>query len=239
MKDDNRWNKWRAWLGGDEPSGETIYAQVVEILAFRQVWDVFGYICTNAPDEVQQDATVLAWFRVGFARSQGLAVRRMADMRSDVRSLARLIDEVRRYPTVLSRERYAAAHPDAYGDGFTIVSGGGDHIDPRIPARDLDDLQAKTKRVRDWVNSYVAHLTASNVPKESPPLQEVHDAVDFVADLFGKYMGMIRGAMIPSGVTFEPWPYGFRFPWIADDDAFRDVMAKMDEFEWRRSNRQK
>jgi hypothetical protein len=235
MSDEERWEMWRRWLG-DDPQGDTIYAQVVEMMAFRQVWDVFSYISTRAPDEVQQDATVVAWFRLGFARSQGLAVRRMADKRSDVISLARLIDDVWRYPTVLSRGRYEATHRVEFGvglDTFEILFGGGEYIDPRIPARDYEDLQAKTKAVRDWVNSSVAHLTAKKGPKESPPLNAVNDAVNFISSLFRKYMGLIRGVTVASGVMFEPWPYAFRFPWIEDDDAYRDVLAMMEEAERR------
>ena len=39
MDADERWETMADWLG-DEPKGETIYAQVVEMLAFRQTWDV-------------------------------------------------------------------------------------------------------------------------------------------------------------------------------------------------------
>ena len=35
MDPDKEWATWRTWLG-DEPKGETIYAQVVEMLAFRR-----------------------------------------------------------------------------------------------------------------------------------------------------------------------------------------------------------
>jgi hypothetical protein len=144
---DERWEMWRTWLGND-PKGDTIYAQIVEMLAYRQAWDVFSYISVNAPPEVREDATVLAWFRFGYARSQGFAVRRMAVKRSDVVSLARLIDDVWRYPTVLSRERWTEVHVEAvYGglDGFAIAVGGGDYIDPRVPAHDLEELQTRTK----------------------------------------------------------------------------------------------
>jgi hypothetical protein len=243
MNDDERWEMWRSWLG-DDPKADTIYAQVVEMMAYRQTWDVFTYVYLNAPPEVTDDATFLLWFRVGFARSQALGVRRMADKRSDVVSLARLIDNVWRYPTVLSRERFIAMQ--GQDDGFDLADGWfnslastGDYIDPRIPAQDYDDLQTKTRSVRDWANTSIAHLTAKGGPREAPPLQALHDAVDDVADLFMKYMQLIRGVTIHTGVIMEPWPFVFRFPWIADHDAFLDVMSKADEAERRRGERPK
>jgi len=109
-----KWETWRSWLGA-EPKADTIYAQVVEMMAFRQVWEVFACVYMNAPNEVQEDATPLLWFRVGFARSQALGVRRIADSRSDVVSLARLIEDIWKYPTDLSRERYLATHGESGG----------------------------------------------------------------------------------------------------------------------------
>jgi hypothetical protein len=102
-----------------------------------------------------------------------------------------------------------------------------DYIDPQIPAQDFDDLQTKTKTVRDWVNRSVAHLTPR--PRTGPPLDDVHDAIDVVAQLFRKYQTLIGGVNVQLGVIMEPWPSVFRVPWIPDDDHFRDVMAKVDE----------
>jgi hypothetical protein len=70
---------------------------------------------------------------------------------------------------------------------FDSMAGTGDYIDPQIPAQDFDDLQTKTATVRHWVNTSIAHLTEKRKPKEAPPLQDVFDAVDVVADLLGKY----------------------------------------------------
>jgi len=106
-------------------------------------------------------------------------------------------------------------------------------MDPRIPARDFEHLQVKTKLVRDWVNTSIAHLTAKNRPKEDPPLQAIHDAVDVVTALFVKYMQLIHGTTIARGVIMQPRPHVFRFPWIEDDDAYRDVMKRMEEAERR------
>lgn len=105
------------------------------------------------------------------------------------------------------------------------MAGEGDYIDPQIPAQDFDDLQTKTKSVRDWVNRSVAHLSTRS--RKGPPLNDVHDAIDVVADLFRKYHTLIMGVTVQLGVILEPWPTVFRVPWNPDDDQYREVMARM------------
>jgi hypothetical protein len=141
----------------------------------------------------------------------------MADKGADVVSLARLIDHVYRFPWVLSRERFLGMQGshDGFGLGdswFESLAGTGDYIDPQIPAQDFDDLQTKTRSVRDWVNKSVAHLTSR--PRTGPPLNDIHDAIDVVATLFRKYQTLIGGVTVQLGVIMEPWPSIFRVPWI-------------------------
>jgi hypothetical protein len=50
---DARWKLWQDWLGRDS-TGRTIYAEVVEMLAFRQVWWGFAAIWKQAPAEAQK-----------------------------------------------------------------------------------------------------------------------------------------------------------------------------------------
>lgn len=232
MDPDQEWADWQAWLG------DRIWNQVVEMMAFRQVWDVFFDVFKNAPDLVQDDATFLVWFRLAFARSQAMGVRRMADMRRDVVSLAKLIARVRQRPSILSRERYLANQSLAGDDlrtwanaTFDTIAGLGDHISTQIPAQDFDDLQTKTASTVEWVNRSVAHLKNGR-PVQGPPLQDVHDAVDVVVNLFAKYDALIRGNTLVRGVIMDPWPYIFTVPWIGEDQWDR-VRAKMDVAERR------
>jgi hypothetical protein len=229
---DQEWAEWKAWLG------DRIWHQVVEMMAFRQVWDVFFDIFKNAPDVVQGDATFLMWFRLAFARSQAMGVRRMADRRSDVVSLARLIARVRQRPTILSRDRCLANQTLAGEDlrswanaTFDRLAGPGDHIRKQVAIDDLDALRTKTASVVNWANTSVAHLKKGR-PVEGPPLQDVHDAVDVVVDLFAKYDALIRGSTLVRGVIMEPWPHVLTVPWIGEDEWDR-VRAKMDETERR------
>jgi hypothetical protein len=231
---DKEWETWQGWLGR-EPTGDTIYAQVVEMLAFRQIWDAFVIVHDDAPTQARKDGTFLVWLQRNYARSQGVTVRRLTDPSSDVVSLARLIDSVWRYPTVASRDRFRALQSDQdfpMIDGwFHDLAGSGDYIDPRIPAQDFSDLRTKTAKIRKWVNTSVAHLSAQGRPLGTPPIQDLHDSIDVVAGLFRKYMNLIQGVPVNSGVVITPWPIIFRASWIRDDDHFQSIMTKVREAE--------
>lgn len=104
---DQQWKQWVAWIGED-PGGTTILEEVVAMMAARQTWEGFRIIYNNAPEEARATATFQSWIIQNYFGRQGLAVLRQTDMDRDVVSLARLIDQVGRYPTVLSRDRYAS-----------------------------------------------------------------------------------------------------------------------------------
>jgi hypothetical protein len=147
----DEWATWRRWLG-DEPKGQTINAEVVEMLLFRKIWYGFTVIHDNAPEEARKNATFFWWVRWNYARAIGSTIRRQVDVRDDVVSLGRLIDRVWRYPTVLTRERFR--NLQGIDDGpmvngwFDDLAGSGDFINPEKPAQDLQDLRDKTAKVR-------------------------------------------------------------------------------------------
>jgi hypothetical protein len=142
VDDEAEWKRWQTWLG-DEPKGRNIYAQTVEMLAFRQIWDGFAYVYNSAPELARETGTFLLWVRYSYARSQAMGVRRMADKGADVVSLARLIDRVWRFPWVLSRERFLGMQGTHEGFGlghgwFESLAGTGEYIEPQIPAQDFE-----------------------------------------------------------------------------------------------------
>lgn len=231
---DLEWEQWRELLGGDPGDAPNVYQRMVEMWAFRQIWDSFAIIHDNAPASARQWSTFAIWVRSNYARTQGVAIRNQADPRRDVVSLYRLIDRVWKYPTVLSRERYVASHDgDDLADGwFDELAGAGPYIDPRIPAQDIEDLQSKTKAVRNWVNKTVVHVN-NRVPAETIPMAEIDAAIDAVSVIFQRYMNLIRGETVHREVTMSPWQATFDTAWIPDRDHLHEInqliQAKLEE----------
>jgi hypothetical protein len=66
--------------------------------------------------------------------------------------------------------------------GFDELAGDGEQLDPKIPG---DDLAALGTRAKD--NEHLAHNAAEPKVAELPTHEDLHDAIDFVGDLYKKY----------------------------------------------------
>lgn len=229
MDPDREWATWQGWLG-DDAEGRTIYGEVVEMTMLRKIWNGFAIIVNQSPEVAQGNGTFAWWVRWNYARSMGSAVRRQVDVRDDVVSLGRLIDQVWRYPTVATRERFRSLQGggmDELADHwFDELAGSGDFINPEIPAQDMEDLRAKTATIRGWVNKAVAHADATG--RDAPPLADVHASVDVIFDLFNKYGNLIRGVSVERDPLLSNWATVFRFPWITDD-RWGDVARRVND----------
>lgn len=223
---------WSAWLRSEPESGRTIYAEIVEMLAFRQIWRGFAIVHDAAPQEARKNATFVFWVRWNYARSMGSAIRRQVDVREDVVSLGRLIDRVWKYPTALTRERYRRTQGlddvRMVDEWFRELAGTGDYINPEIPAADMERLRQDTATVRNWVNKAVAHTDQRE--RDAPSLAQIDDAIDSVVELFRKYYALVVGASMIPNVVMTPWPVVFRVAWIPDDQ-WQEVMRKVFELE--------
>jgi hypothetical protein len=228
---DLEWRTWREWLG-PEPTGQTVYAEVVEMLVFRKIWQGFAMIHDAAPEQARTNGTFVWWLRWNYARSIGSAIRRQTEVRDDVVSLGRLIDRVWRYPTVLTRTRFVGMQgidqAEMVNGWFDQLAGTGDFINPEIPAQDLEDLRERTAIVRGWVNKAVAHKDATG--RDPPPLSEIHSCVDVVFELFNKYAQMIRGVSTSHDVVMTPWATVFRTQWIPDD-RWSQIQSEIDRLD--------
>jgi hypothetical protein len=225
---DREWELWREWLGS-EPKGQTINAEVVEMLVFRKIWRGFSVIHREAPEQARKNATFVWWLRWNYARSMGSAIRRQTEVRGDVISIGRLIDHVWRYPTVLTRERFVAMQvidaPGLVNGWFDDLAGPGDYIHPEIPAQDMEELQEQTAVVRGWINKAVAHKDAKG--RAGPPVTEINTCVDVLFDLFNKYSQLIRGVSTDRDVALTPWFGVFRTQWMPDD-RWKEIATLVD-----------
>ncbi len=175
-----------------------------------------------------------------YAETQASAVRRQADTHPDVASLAKLVSEVSGDVKQLtpewwiglwsiqeSDEHERALARRQWDDEF----GGavGVHLDPAIPAADLGRLIEGSASVKEHVDTHVAHSEDSGpvpedpgetAPEETLTLNEVHDAIDVIGEVFTRYYLLFEAAGM---VALEPqiqhdWLAPFREPWIRGDD---------------------
>lgn len=215
--------RWADWLGrqGGKPS---IFNDVTGMLASRHVWDSFNIVYGEAPLEARKNATLQSWLNQNYIRAQGLGVRRQTDIRNDVISLGRLLQQVARHPQALSRDRFYAETSghntrEAASEEFSRVVGPGDFIDSAIPEADLAYLRELTETVRTMVTKEFAHYDPGMGQfSEGVTFGDLHDAIDVIVQLARKYRSMILGSDFYPDVAMTPWEGIFLVPWAAEGD---------------------
>jgi hypothetical protein len=93
----------------------------------------------------------------------------------------------------------------------------GEHLDPAIPAADLEVLKAAAASVTHYVDKHVAHADAGAVSADvTVTLDEVHDAIDAIGTLFKKYAGLFSSSAFARLVPAiqHDWKAAFTVPWI-------------------------
>lgn len=222
---DERIAKWTKWIEGP------IHNEVLTMHLHRHAWqEVRDIVEANGslPDSYWWE-----FFHGTYGTSQAIAVRRMADEHRDAASLGRLIAEIADDPGRITREFWLSLWTNSdpmmirhlAEPGWTEQYGGGDALDPAIPAADLAELRAKSEPVTDFVDKHLAHCDATPLPAERiPELGDVHAAIDAIGHLFRKYSNLFTAAswvdLVPT--IQGPWLDVFRVPWIKPDDESSD-----------------
>lgn len=231
MNEDATWDRWAHWLGR-EPSPGTIHHDVVGMQASRQIWQRLQAVVSVSPEEARQLGTFHSWVNGIYLRSQGLAIRRQVDRRTDVICLRRLLGEIEARPDVISRARYIAKlHPaDARrGEEFfdQLVRPGAEALEKDRPTADIARLDAAAGRIRKWVDKEVAHYDrAIGKFSEGLTVREIHTAVDLIFEVFNYYQRLLLGQSVAGEVVMPPWERVFRVAWIPDDEALNRIIAR-------------
>lgn len=215
---DENVERWRRWVETD------IRNDVIGMHSRRKVWQEVDAIL-RANSEVSELPSVFWDFHYdNYATTQAVAIRRQGDRDTRTSSLARLIAEMEVKADCLTREYFVglwrnddAALLDLAEAAFDKLSGvGSSHLDPAIPAADLEALLAGSKKLRAYVNQHVAHDQAEPTA-ELPTLSDLHASIDTVGAAFIKYANVLTAStwLTLEAVVQDDWKAIFRRPWIA------------------------
>jgi hypothetical protein len=236
---DADWDRWSAWLG-NEPKAGTIYGDLLYLRAARRIWEGFQSIVSVAPEDARKYGSFHTFFDQAYIRSQGMGVRRQADIRDDVVSLGRLLDRVSKAAGVVTRKRYLARlHPTdrGMGDEFfdNLCGPGARALDPAIPLEHLTRVRDETARVRTWITKEFAHYD-EDTGKFSEGLlyKDVHHGIDLLFVTMNFYQQLLNGTTVAPTVEMAPWEAVFRVPWLEDDAAWHHVARLQQQNEDRR-----
>ena len=188
--------KWHEWCDG------TIKNNVFTMYIQRDAWEEVSALLKENAENLPESY----WWQFMFdtyAHTAAMAVRRQADTHPDAASLGRLISEIADHPGKLKRDEWSALNE---GDPLTSEEDrywrlvaeetwaenfGGEvetHLDPAIPRADLERLTEAAREDKDFVDRHVAHADSRAASATvTLTLNEVHDAVSVIGELFVKY----------------------------------------------------
>lgn len=227
---DQRIAKWTGWIDGTIRSN--VMTMHLQRDAYRKVSEMLGANAENLPESYWWE-----FMRDTYGTTQAVAVRRQADTHPDVASLGKLIEQIRDDAGRITREFWLGlwrepddppCNPDNMPDklmrmqaerGWNDQYAGrvGERFDPAVPAADFEQLRDIAAQVKSYVNQHVAHADAGVVSaKVTLTLDEVHEAVDVIGRLFGKYYNLLTANFYTQFVPViqHDWMAAFRMPWM-------------------------
>jgi AbiU2 len=212
--------KWQRWCTGK------IQQEVVTMHLHRYAWREVGQIIEK--HGALPDSYYWEYMRDTYAVTQAVAVRRQADTDPRADSLGRLILEIRADAPRITRDFWVGLWTvdDEFTEfeanrGFDALAGAGEvRLDPAGPAADLEALAQGASSVKVYVDRFLAHSDSRAQPSMLPTLNDIHDAIDVIGELFKKYNNLLTAS---SFVFLEPaiqhdWLAVFRQPWIRGSD---------------------
>jgi hypothetical protein len=211
---DQRIEKWKRWIDGPIKN---------EILSMHLKRDTWQQVQQMIADNGQlPDSYWWEFMRDTYAITQAVAVRRQVYADKDAQSLGKLVVEIGEDPSELTREFWIGMWADdrpyaerAWAEQFG--GGVGGHLDPAIPAADLDALRDASQRVTDYVDRHLAHSDRRALPaSKMPTLADMHSAVDTIGQLYERYYNLLTASswafLVP--VIQHDWQAVFREPWM-------------------------
>ncbi len=217
---DGTYEKWVRWLD------EHIVGEITQLHHVRALWQGFMQMVQQAaPDAPAVFAEAITH---NYLHAQAIAVRREAEIDEDVVSVARLVDEIRRHPEVITRERWVGLWPiEQTGDpirseltrmvanrSFDKIAGpGADRFSAEAAEADLTALCDATDSIVKYAERVVAH-SDRRPPRSSPTLADLDNALDVLGATLQRYELVVRASDRPfiAPVIQDDWRAPFRQP---------------------------
>ncbi|MCG7852712.1 MAG: hypothetical protein MIO92_09335 [Methanosarcinaceae archaeon] len=215
----NKEEKWQAML-------KRIIEALSDLRVNHYIFNGFMEIVESNPDLPDNNLFIVwAWKNYLFAAAMG--VRRQLSSKYDDVSLVNLLEDIKKEPAVLSRQRYTSLFK---GTGFEndshyvnncfdeIVGKGKDFIDPTEVDSDIKSLNETAESLKVYATKTLAHAgnDAESI-KTLPTIKDLDDSIDLFEKTLNKYYALLNagGIELPK-VAQVPWKEVFLKPWKID-----------------------
>ena len=224
----DRLDSWVEWLNGD------LWRQVHDLVNQYLVFGSWNEIVGLANDASKEPGWFHRWIVHNYQDSLASGVRRLSDTNPSTASFVRLLMEVERDAPQLTYEwwmsRAIVGLEDDWEKHFYELSDGHDHIIRAVVRADKERVVEACQRIKDYVNSHIAHLQRDRTDVAIPTFGDAHEAVLIIYEMFLKWFWVIDGA---SPAALRPpvrWEHTLAVPWIDEETA--EEVAKRRSAEW-------
>jgi hypothetical protein len=216
--------KWRSWL----PS---MSRGLSHLLGSREIFSELQEIAQDNPS-IFQPSSFFDWMCKNYVSAATISVRGFVDMRSDVRSLGRMLYEILEHPGVISRSAHLALYRnmqkhlllDIANASFDGLVGDNCIVLPQAHIRkDIRLMENATERVVKFTHKRVAHRAPIGDLRKVPQFNELNSAMDALDKLFCKYNCLLTASGLSSAFATRQynWKEVLYEPWVKPGSRFR------------------
>ena len=202
---------------------QVIVQEVQDLLLDDHVfWELQDIVCSN-PRFSTASGLFTQWMASAFVQATAVGVRRQAKADGRSVSLKRFMQEVQKYPSLVSRAHYMSLykgnHPDLIEAGeseFDDLAGEGEpHLPSACVGKHLRELDEAVKGIEHYVDRRIAHYDSRGLAHPMPTFDDLNTALKKIEEIVLLYLQLLEGAsmntMLPT-IQFD-WQNIFRFAW--------------------------
>ena len=230
--------KWVKWL-------DRINDDITMLHADRQIWREMMNLL-QAKEQIPEREFMMSWITQQSVAALAMGIRRQRDKRTDVISLARLLQEIKDNPDVLTRDRFVEQTCVPSDDEYLRsamhktfdrwADGDGANVSPELIQERIDQLDSAVEKIVHHVNKKFAH-TDEGEPPTGFTYGELDKAMKEIGDLLVDLHLLLTCASLTSAdPTIQvPWRRAFVMPWLPDDEVamWQAIQARKAEREAR------
>ena len=202
---------------------DTIAKEVQSLLGDRYILRETMEIVRANPDTHKPNDFV-EWFLRQYSVAASAAVRRQVDRRRDTVSLIRLLEDLARSASSITRAWFVGSYPEEMrrdgipDEAFDRWSGAeGGHVDPTRLRQHCDRLTVVCSPLKEYVDKRIAHRSQEgedSLPKAK--WDELNRAIDTLDQIICELILLLRQASTIGGlqpVWQYKWQNVFEIPW--------------------------
>jgi hypothetical protein len=202
---------------------KVIYGDVQHLMINDHLFWEFQEVVHNNDRFKSASGLFTQFIATSYTQSAAVGVRRQAKLGDDSASAMRFLDELRKYPQLVSRAYntglYAGMEDwqiDMGQRDFDNVAGPGSlHVPAALAEKQMADVKTAVSRIEHFVDRRVAHLDNRNLAQPLPKFFEITDALRALETIVILYWRLLTGGSLRTLLPTiqDDWKDIFRFTW--------------------------